>query len=330
MEYRTLANSNIKISVIGFGSWAIAGDATWGPQDESEALDALKTAYDEGITFFDTAEMYGKGLSEQLLAKALKNVRGNVVIATKVTSTNLAYRKIIESCNKSLLNLGTDYIDLYQIHWPSREVPFEESIEAMEYLKSQGKIRAYGISNFGPVDMQSFLQKGGKPASNQIAYNLLFRAVEFELLPILEREKIPLLCYSPLMQGLLTGKFNSVSDVPEGRARTRHFNKTRPRARHREDGVEEEMFKAVESIREIADNTGYTPTVIALSWLISRPMVASVITGARSSAQVKQNASAGKVTLPEEIITKLNDITALIKEKLGHNLDMWQSDSRIR
>ena len=327
MEYRELGTSGIKVSTISMGCWAIAGGSTWGTQDEKEALRAIKTAHDRGINFFDTAEAYGDGYSEKLLGQAVKNFREDVVIASKVSPGNLEPKDLRTSCENSLRRLGTDYIDVYYIHWPSREIPVAKTLETMEQLKKEGKIRSIACSNFGENDFTELLQQGSVDA-NQLPYNLLFRAIEFDIQPICVENEVSITCYSPIAQGLLTGKFSGPEEVPEGRARTRHFSRNRPQARHQEQGAEKLTFSTLEKIRKISEQTDENMVHLALSWLISRQGVASVIVGARNPDQIKENTRAGEIKLPPEIQKKLTEATEDLKEKLGPNPDMWQTDSR--
>jgi len=329
MKYRKLGNSKLKVSVIAMGGWSIVGDFTWGPQEAEDSLAALKAAYDCGINFFDTAESYGDGYSEQLLGKALKNVRDKIVIATKVSPSNFAAPKLISSCERSLKNLQTDWIDLYQLHWPDPNFPLLQLLPTLEKLKESGKIRFYGVSNFGCRDLSEYPASHYNIISNQLAYNLLFRAIEYEILPFCRCHGISVLCYSPLMQGLLTGKFKDPDQVPATRARTRHFSPQRPYIRHQEPGYEKETFEAIASIAEIASNVHFPMAHLALAWLLAQEGISSVIVGARSREQIEQLVSASEIVLPEEIITALNQATEKLKEKIGPNADMWQTSSRI-
>lgn len=329
MKYRKLGQSELKVSIISMGCWAIAGGSIWGPQKEDDAINAIHTALDEGINFFDTAEGYGNGYSEELIGRALSKRRKEAIIATKVSSGHLRRKDLKKACEDSLRRLQTDYIDLYYIHWPNREIPIEETLLAMEELKKEGKIRVIGCSNFGKIDLTELLKKG-RVEANELPYSLLWRAIEYEIQPLCVNNNIGITCYSPLAQGLLTGKFKSADDVPEGRARTRHFSSSRPQARHGEVGAEKETFEALAKIKKISEEINIPMAQISLSWLLSRPGVASVIAGARNPEQVKINSQAGELTLPQEIIEQLTLITEDLKKKLGNNPDMWQSNSRIR
>lgn len=330
MKYRKLGKTDIKVSTVSFGCWAIVGGFNWGHQEKKDSLNALAAAYDSGVNFFDTAESYGDGYSEQLIAKALGKKRDKIIIASKASPTNFTKEKLRQACERSLKNLCTDYMDLYQLHWPNWDLPVQEPLETLKQLKQEGKIRAYGVSNFGPKDLKECLQKDTKVCSNQMAYSLLFRAAEYELLSLCQENHISLLCYSPIMQGLLTGKFNSIDEIPEDRQRTRHFSRTRRETRHTEEGAEKETLEAVTQIRKIAEDVNLSMTSMSISWLLSQPSVATAIVGGRNGKQVKENASAADVKLDPETISRLSQATEDLKKKLGRNLDMWESDSRIR
>jgi len=325
MKYTEI--EGIKVSKFCLGTWNITGDSTWGYQDEKDSIETIKTALDCGINFFDTAEMYGDGYSEKLLGKILSPIRDRVVIASKTVKAK--YDEVINACENSLRRLKTDYIDIYYIHWPSRKIPFEETVRAMEKLKEDGKIKVLAVSNFGRKDLTEIL-KYYPVKLNQLAYNLLFRAIEYEILPFCIEKGISVACYSPLAEGLLTGKFTSASEVPVGRARTRHFSKDRPMSQHNEDGAEEETFQTIKEIRKIAEELNISMTHISLSYLLHKNGVKVVVGGARKASQVKENASAIDISLSEDIMKKLDKATEKLKEKLGKNPDMWRSDSRIQ
>ncbi len=329
MEYRKIADGKLEVSTICIGCWAIVGDATWGAQDKSDAIAALRTAVDEGVNFFDTAEGYGAGYSEQLIGEALGADRDKVVIASKVSRSHLSAAEMPIACERSLKNLGTDYIDIYYIHWPNWLLPFEETVRAMEKLIESGKVRHLAVSNFGPRDLADILPLV-KPVANQMAYNLLFRAVEHEVLPLCRQAGVPLTCYCPIMQGLLAGKFATADDVPPPRARTRLFSKDRPEAHHGEDGAEAETFAAIAAIRDLAAEAGLDMAAMSLAWLIGREGVGSVIVGSRSAEQSRSNAAAGDLKLSPDVVARLEEITAPVKEKLGPACDLWQSGTRIR
>ena len=330
MQYRTLGNTDIEVSTVAFGCWAIIGGFNWGDQDEKDSVAALRAAYEAGVTFFDSAEGYGEGASEQLVAKGLADVRDDVVIATKVSADHFAPDELRAACERSLGFLKTDRIDLYQLHWPNHDIPAAETLGLLDELKQAGKIRAYGVSNFGPQDMGECLATQYSVASNQVAYNLLFRAVEFEILPQCRAKGISILCYSPMLQGLLTGKFTTADDVPEDRARTRHYSCDRPHSRHDEPGAEAETFAAVAEIRKIADELGEPMADVSLAWLLAQDGVTSVIAGGRNADQAQRNVRAADLLLSQDILDRLSQTTEPLKQKLGPNADLWESESRIR
>jgi len=328
MKYRKLGTTEIEVSTVCLGCWSLIGDDTWGDQAESDSVAAIHSALDAGVNFFDTAEGYGRGESERLLGKVLSDRRKDVIIATKVSRRNLAPDALKDACEGSLRRLGTDVIDLYQVHWPRPDVPLAETLGAMEELKAAGKVRAIGVSNFGKSYLTELLEVG-HVESNQLCYSLLWRAIEHEVQPICVESGIGMLCYSPLAQGLLTGKFASADDVPETRARTRLFSKSRPHARHDAPGCEDAVFAAIAELRSVCESIGKPMGQLALAWLLAQEGVTSVIVGARNPQQAAQNAGAAEVELCAEALRQLSRATEPVKQHIGVNADMWQSDSRM-
>jgi len=327
MKYKQLGNSQLKVSTVSMGCWAIVGDNTWGEQDEKTAIDTIKEAYNNGINFFDTAESYGNGYSEELLGKALKEKRQDVIIASKVKKKNLSAKDLKKSCENSLKRLKTDYLDLYYIHWPSYDVPFEETLDAMEELKKEGKIRAIGCSNFGENDFKELINKG-RVEVNQLPYNLLFRAIEYDIVDLCRENNVSISCYSPLAQGLLTGKFKSADLVPDGRARTRHFSSNRPNSRHNGPGFERLTFETINKIKKISQELEIEMAELALAWVLERPGITTVVAGARNPEQIKINARASDIEISKDFFEEITNITNELKVKLGDNPDMWQTNSR--
>ncbi len=329
MQRTTIPNTDLTVSRIAMGCWSLSGDATWGDQPEEDSIAAVHAAIDAGIDFFDNAEMYGNGLSEERLGKALVGRRDQVVIATKFSQENARYDDVIAACERSLRRLQTDYIDLYQVHWYNREVPLDETWRALDALREQGKVRYTGVCNFGVRDLDDALRVG-RPVTDQLPYSLLFRAIEYEIVPKCLSENIGILCYSPLAIGLLTGKFHHADEVPPGRGRSRHFSKNRPLTRHGEDGAEEETFAAIAAIEKVAAEEGIPLVELALAWLLHRPGVTAVISGIRNPRQAESNAKAGDLALSEELVAKLDELTRPLKEKLGTNPDMWEGSAKSR
>ena len=329
MQYRTLGHTDIEVSTICMGCWGLASDFHWGPQDDAESIATVHAALDAGVNFFDTAEAYGNGHSDEVLGRALQGVRDEVIIAGKVLPSHLAPDDLIRSFEATLKRLNTDYIDLYQIHWPSREVPIEESWAVLERLQQEGKIRAIGVSNYGPLDLAELLAVG-TPVSNQLPYSLLYRAVEFGVQQLCVANDISLLAYSPLLHGLLTGKYEKVDELPATRARTRHYSKDRPHTRHSEPGCEEETNQALSAIRRISQEIGESMTHVSLAWLLHQTGVDSVVTGMRRPEQARDSARAAELSLSADVLKQLDLATRPVKECLGPNLDMWQTESRFR
>jgi myo-inositol catabolism protein IolS len=331
MKYTNLHGTELNVSRIAMGCWALAGDMTWGPQEEEASVVAVNAALDAGINFFDTAEMYGNGLSEQRLGKALAKRRSEAVIASKFNPDHNDPVELTAACERTLNYLQTDYIDLYQIHWPSRTVPLEDTWTTLLKLKDQGKVREIGVCNFGTGDLGDVL-KLGRPVTNQLPYSLLMRAIEFAILPTCAQKEMSILCYSPLLLGLLTGKYTSADEVPDGRARLRHFSTDRPQARHGEAGCEAETFTAIGKVVEVSQRLGQSPANVALAWLLHQDGVASVLNGIRTEEQASQNVAAAELTLDAEILAELNQATEPVKQALGPNPDMWQgaAESRFR
>lgn len=321
---------NENIYPIMLGTWAFAKDQSWGPQDDALSIKTVHAALDAGLNAFDSAPAYGDGESERVLGKALEGRREEAYVATKVSRKDLPAEDLVASCEASLKRLQTDWIDLLQVHWPSHDIPPAESIEALENLKSSGKIRAYGACNFGPRDLQAWLDAGAVLETNQVAYSLLARAIEYAILPACRKENIGILPYSPLMQGLLTGKFHGPEEVPDARARSRHFSKDRPAARHGEAGCETLTFATIEQIRTIAAEAGLPMDGMALAWLLRQPGVTSTIVGARNPDQLHKNRQALDIQLDNSLVEALTACTNELKKALGPNSDLWDTSGRIQ
>jgi len=311
------------------GCWALIGDANWGAQKESDSLAAIDTALESGLRAFDTAPMYGKGESEALLGRALKSRRTEVLIASKV-SGRLTAATIISSCEESLRRLQTDYIDLYQIHWPDPLTPLEETADALLKLRDEKKIRAIGVCNFGIRDLNAAV-KVMPVFSNQMPYSLLWRGLEYEVLPLCLSQGIGIIAYSSLMQGLLTGKFQSAAEVPEGRARTKHFSSEfRAQVKHGQPGHEEETFASIARLRDICRREEVPMATASLAALLACNGILSVIAGARNADQSRENAEALATRLPEDLVMELLEATENLKRATGADVDPWAAPSRIR
>jgi myo-inositol catabolism protein IolS len=327
MEQRKLGETGVEVSVLALGCWPFSGGATWGEQDDADSIATVHAALDLGINLFDTAEGYEH--SEEVLGEALEGRRDGAVIATKVSGGHLSADALKASCEASLKKLRTDYIDLYQLHWPSRTVPLAETLEALEALRSEGKIRAVGVCNFATEDLSDFLAVG-RCETNQLPYNLLWRVIEREIQPACAQHDIGILCYSPLAQGLLTGRYASADEVPDGLSRTRLFSCDRAMADHGEEGCEVEVFRALEEVKRVADGLGASMAAVSLAWVVARQSVTSLLVGARNPQELKACVESLETELPGKAVRELAEATLPVKEKLGTNADMWFSESRMR
>jgi len=292
MEYKQLGSSSLVLSRLSFGCEPLGG-TDWGELNEQELARAVAIALERGINFFDTADVYGLGRSEEELAKLLGPKRHQVVIATKggmrwytkagkraqiVKDSSPAY--IQQAVEASLRRLQLDIIPLYQIHWPDPETAIEATVETLFELQHQQKIQHIGCSNFD-VALLEKAQRVAPISSVQVPYNYINRAIEQELLPYCAENNISVLVYSPLARGLLTGKYNEKSSFPL------------TDRRHRLEEFQGENFKTalskVEELRHLANDAQMSVSQIALQWLLNSPQVTSVITGIKSSQQILEN-----------------------------------------
>jgi myo-inositol catabolism protein IolS len=330
MEKRALGLSGLQASVLGLGCWPLGGGPGWGDQDERLSIATIHAALDHGINLLDTAEAYNDGHSEELVGKALLGRRDRALVATKIAPQNAAPATLRAHCEASLRRLQTDYIDLYQVHWPISEPLVEDGFATLRTLQSEGKVRAIGISNHGVQQVRQVLATDTPIACNQLCYNLLCRAIEIEIAPLCAEHKIAILAYMPLMQGLLTGKYPTADDVPTFRARSRHFSSARPEARHGEPGAETETFAALAGVARIAEDLHLSAGDMALAWVIAHQGVASVLVGCRTPDQVAANVAAAAISLSPEAIAHLDAATDALRLKLGPNADYWQSNANRR
>jgi aryl-alcohol dehydrogenase-like predicted oxidoreductase len=317
MELRMLGTSDIKISKILMGTWQ-AGKENWTRINDGETTKAIQAALDAGITTFDTAEVYGNGHSERIVGKTLADVRKQVVIATKVFSNHLKYTQVINACQQSLANLKTDYIDLYQIHWPSgswgsKVIPIEETMQALNELKEQGKIRAIGVSNFSCAQLEE-TNLYGRIDSLQPPYSLFWRHVEKDAMPYCVKNNITLLAYSPMAQGLLTGKFGPDHKFDRGdhRANNKLFKSQ----------IYQRAQQALAKLRPIAQRHGVSLGQLALAWVMHQPMTCA-IAGARNANQASQNAEAVNIKLSEEDLAEMDTIGGTVTDHLDENPVLW-------
>lgn len=337
MDRVQLGTSDLQVSPICVGCWQFngnQGDETWPAQPEHVSKSIVDKALELGVNFFDTAEAYGKHNSEAVLSRCLAGRRKDVIIASKYGlhkgSQAIQYSgtDIEKALTDSLQALQTDYIDLYQVHWSVNMKDVTETITELKRQQSLGRIRHYGFCNFGVNDIKGFYDAGGSSCTNQLPYNLLWRAVEFDILPACRERSISLLAYSSLQQGLLSGRFHSASDVPEGRRRTRHFSSaSTTMSRHGQVGAETETFKTISSIRDICSQADVPMSSAALSWVLAQQGLASVIVGCRTPEQLEGNCKL--VQLSQDIQRKLSECSEELKNKFGPNPDMWAETSRV-
>jgi myo-inositol catabolism protein IolS len=331
MKFNTRPETDLSVSQLCFGCWGVASDFHWGDRIEDESVQAMLAAVDAGVNFFDTAPVYGDGASETLLGRVLadNNLRAKTVIASKVRPDRMKPEDIQTGCEESLKRLQTDYLDLYQTHWSNREIPLADTWTAMLKLQEQGKVRHIGVSNMGGADMAA-VSPLKTPVTNQLPYNLLWRMIEATILPQCVQDDIGVLVYSPLMHGMLADKYQKAADVPDGRARSRHFRTERELARHGEPGCEAETFAALDGLRTIAAETNRSMADLALTWTIQQPGIISVIAGARNAEQLRENVRCLEHPLDQGIIDQMNSATEELKTALGPNPDMWDGGDNSR
>jgi len=305
MEYRQLGSSPVRASVVTFGAWAIGG-WMWGGADEDDAIEAIRTSLDLGVTSIDTAPIYGYGKSEELVGRAIAGRRDEAQILTKFCLRwdeeagehffdmseggktvrifrNARRASILKECEDSLRRLGTDRIDLYQCHWRDHTTPVEETIEACNELLQAGKTRAIGVSNFNVEEIET-ARRTGPLASNQPPYSMLNRGIEKDILPYCREHNIAILAYSPLHGGLLTGKFQPGHTFRPGdhRAGDPLYS---PESIARVNAF-------LDRLRPIANGYGATLSQLVVRWTVQQPGLTVALVGARDAAQARENAGA--------------------------------------
>ena len=299
MNTRQLGSNGPFLSEIGFGAWAIGGpwEYGWGKTSDNESVSAILRALDLGITWIDTAAVYGLGHSEEVVGKAVRGRRHKVFIATKCSQvwdeekkvrTHAGAPSIRREIEESLRRLQTDYIDLYQIHWPDRQTLVEESWTEMVRLRDEGKIRYIGVCNFG-VDLLNRCEAIAHVQSLQPIYNMLERDIEQEILPFCEARGIGIVAYSPMQSGLLTGSFD-ISKLAPDDWRVRHSEKFREPKFSR-------GLRVVEALRPLAPKYDKSVGQLAVAWVLMNEAVTSAIVGARTPGQVEKNVGAAGWTI---------------------------------
>lgn len=335
MEYRHLGDSGLLVSEISLGSWLTYGGSV--AQEQTTAI--VQCAYEQGINFFDTANKYQGGEGERTLGNAIKTLgvdRSELVIATKLflpmgegpNNCGLSRKHIMEQCDSSLQRLGLDYIDVYQCHRPDPATPIEETLRALDDLVRQGKIIYIGVSEWTAAQLTEAVwvarQLNLNPiVSNQPQYSLLWRRIEEEVLPVSKRYGIGQVVFSPLAQGVLTGKYSPGESPPQGsRAGDSSSNMLM------EDITHENALQIVEQLKPIADDLGLTLAQLALAWVLREPGISSAIIGASRPEQIDDNIAASGVHLDEETIETIANIIEGVE--VNSNVDAQAQALEVR
>ena len=309
MEKRQFGNTDMRITRIGFGAWAIGGGNWafgWGPQDDNEAIAAIRRALEVGMNWIDTAAVYGLGHSEELTGRAIKDMRNKPYIFTKCglvwdenrkTSQSLKAGSIKKECEASLRRLGVDAIDLYQVHWPVEE-DIEEAWEMMKQLQAEGKVRYIGVSNYNVAQMKK-CQAIAPVSSLQPPYSLINREYEKEILPYCLEQNIGVIVYSPMGSGLLTGTM-----TPERIAAMPSDDWRRNSPYFKEPMLSKNLALA-EKLKAIGKKHGRSAGEIAIAWTLKNPAVTAAIVGGRSAAQVDGICKGWGVNLSEAEIAEI-------------------------
>ena len=314
MEYRNLGRSGLRVSELALGSWLTLGSSV----DVEGTCEIVQKAYDLGINFFDTADVYANGAGEEALGRALEAIpRPYVVLATKCffpmsehpNDRGLSRKHIVESVEASLRRLGTDYLDLHQCHRPDPSTPVEETVRAYEDLIRQGKLLYWGASEWRAEHVVDACRTADqrnayRPISNQPQYNMLRRGIEREVLPVCEREGLGQVVFSPLAQGALTGKYAG-GELPSGSRAADDF-----RNQFMADFLRAETLARIERLRPVAGDLGLSMAQLALAWCLRRDSVASVIIGATKISQLEENAKASGMKLPPDVLERIEEILA--------------------
>jgi aryl-alcohol dehydrogenase-like predicted oxidoreductase len=317
MEKRELGKSGLEATVIGLGCWAMGG-AFWGPADDEASIRAIQKSLDLGVNFIDTAPFYGIGHSEEIVGRAIKGRREEALLATKCGLTwteegrvgrfDSSRKRIFQEIDDSLRRLGVECIDLYQIHQPDTDTPFEESAAAMLELQQQGKIRSIGVSNYSAAQMEETM-KHCRLDSLQPPYNMFRREIEEEILPFCRRNNIGVVSYGPMYQGLLTGKFFFGGKKPTDPLRSRH---------HELQGGKFTVNRdTLLKLKEIADGRGRSLGELAINWVICQPGITTAICGARNPEQVEENVATADWRLSTEELDRMEEILAERNRRLA-------------
>ena len=333
MEHRFLGGSGLMVPVLSFGTGTFGGSTeffkAWGASDVNEATRMVDVCLESGLNMFDSADAYSGGAAEEILGKAIKGRRDSVLISTKggfrtspdPNGTGSSRFHIIQTVEASLKRLGTDYIDLYQLHSFDAFTPVEEVLSTLDTLVKSGKIRYIGCSNFSGWHLMKSLsvsEKYGYPryVAHQAYYSLIGRDYEWELMPVGIDQKVGAVVWSPLGWGRLTGKIRRGQPLPEGsRLQSKVVVDSGPQV------DDEYVYRVVDALEIVAEETGKTVPQIALNWLLSRPTVSTLVIGARNEEQLRQNLGAIGLNLTPEQIAKL-DVASAVKKTYPY----WHQD----
>lgn len=311
MEYRRLGNTGLKVSEISLGSWLTYG----GYVEEQNAVDSIDLAYESGINFFDTANVYIRGEAEKVVGKALsKYPRSSYVLATKVfgkmgdgpNDQGLSRKHIIEQCDASLKRLGMNYIDIYYCHRYHQETPLEETLRALDDLVRQGKVLYLGVSEWTAEQITEAVHLADKKlldriVVNQPNYSMLHRNIENEIIPVSEKHGIGQVVFSPLAQGVLTGKYSKDQMAPEGsRAAQQNTNMSHI--------LTQQNLEKVEQLKSVAAEENLSLAQLSIAWILRQPNISSAIVGASRPQQLEENVKASGVKLSNDVLDRINEI----------------------
>jgi aryl-alcohol dehydrogenase-like predicted oxidoreductase len=340
-----LGKSGIEVSTMTVGCWSFGGGEYWGEQSQEDVDNVVNTALDLGINTFDTAEMYNNGASEISLGKALKRRRDEAVVISKIGPANAGH--VRKHCIESLERLGMDYLDVYMLHWPLNKTSvtvfnsgkdieatptIEEVYEELDTLKKEGLIRSLGVSNFGRTQMEEVLRTGIRIDVNEIAYNIVSRAIEAEIAPCCLANNISIIGAMGLQQGLLAGVYKTPDDVPLNQAHSRHFANDRGggASRHGEAGAEKEIFAVIDQLQKIADELHVHIAQLSIAWILKKPFMASTLVGSRNVEELKINLEASALEIPDETEALIDSISQPVWDLLGNSPDYYENRSKSR
>ena len=336
MDKVRLGNSDLMVSRMTLGCWTFgsASDSYWGAQEAKESEALLNRAIELGVNFYDTAFVYNDGNAEKELGKVVKKyaLRDKMIICNKIPQQSYddlpLYQKKVED---SLKRLDIDVLDVLLMHWPCNDKELlKRNLEKLQSVKDKGLVREIGVSNFGVGQMQIAKDMGVDITVNELAYNAIHRGAELAVFPYCERNDIGVMAYMPLMQGILSGKYNSIEEIPVIRRRTIHFDSVgNDQIRHGGRGMEKELGIFLQNLRALSAESGLKCSELCTSWILSHSAVTTVLGGARTTEQLESNVKAIETKLPEDLIRKMDEISAPIAALCGANCDLWQWNSRI-